>query len=52
VVSDHFAKFVQAFPVKKKAVTLAKKVMNEYICRFGYFEGLHSDQGANVDCAI
>lgn len=36
VVSDHFAKFFQAFPVKNtSAVTLAKKVMDEYICRFG-----------------
>lgn len=53
VVSDHFDKFVQAFPVKNtSAVTLAKKVMDEYICRFGSFEGLHSDQGANVDGAI
>ena len=34
------------------AVTLAKKVMDEYICRFGCFESLHSDQGANVDGAV
>ena len=34
------------------AVTLAKRVMDEYICRFGCFEGLHSDQGANVDGAV
>ena len=33
-------------------VTLAKKVMDEYICRFGCFESLHSDQGANVDGAV
>ena len=53
VVSDHFTKFAQAFPVKNtSAVTLAKKVMDEYICRFGCFEGLHSDQGANVDGAV
>ena len=53
VVSDHFTKFAQAFPVRNtSAVTLAKKVMDEYICRFGCFEGLHSDQGANVDGAV
>ena len=53
VVSDHFTKFAQAFPVKNtSAVTLAKKVMDEYMCRFGCFEGLHSDQGANVDGAV
>ena len=53
MVSDHFTKFAQAFPVRNtSAVTLAKKVMYEYICRFGCFEGLHSDQGANVDGAV
>ena len=50
VVSDHFTKFVQAFPVRNtSAEMLARKVMDEYICRFGCFENLHSDQGANVD---
>ena len=53
VVSDHFTKFAQAFPVRNtSAETLAKKVMDEYICRFGCFESLHSDQGANVDGAV
>lgn len=53
VVSDHFTKFVQAFPMRNtSAVTLAKKVMDEYICRFGYLESLHSDQEANVDGAV
>ena len=53
VVSDHFTKFAHAFPVRNtSAETLAKKVMDEYICRFGCFESLHSDQGANVDGAV
>ena len=53
VVSDRVTKFAQAFPVRNKsAVTLAKKVMDEYICRFGCFGSLHSDQGANVDGAV
>ena len=53
VDSDHFTKFVQAFPLRNTlSVTLARKVMDEYICRFGCFEGLHSDQGANVDGAV
>ena len=26
--------------------------MDEYICRFGCFESLQSDQGANVDEAV
>ena len=53
VVSDHFTKFAQAFPLRNTlSVTLARKVMDEYICRFGCFEGLHSDRGANVDGAV
>ena len=52
-VSDHFTKFAQSFPVRNTSgVTLAKKVMDEYVCRFGCFEGLHSDQGTNVDGAV
>ena len=34
------------------ADTQAKKVMDEYMCHFGGFKGLHSDQGANVDGAV
>ena len=53
VVSNHFTKFAQVFPVRNtSAVTQAKKVMDEYMCRFGFFKGLHSDQGANVDGAV
>ena len=53
VVPDHFTTFAQAFPVRNtSAVTLVKKVIDEYICRFGCFEGLHSDQGANEDGAV
>ena len=53
VVSNHFTKFAQVFPVRNTSVvTQAKKVMDEYMCRFGCFKGLHSDQGANVDGAV
>ena len=48
-----FTKFAPAFPVRNtSAETLARKVMDEYICRIGCFENLHSDQGANVDGAV
>ena len=44
VVSDYFTKFAQAYPVRNTAsVTLANRVMDEYIGRFGCFESLHSD---------
>ena len=53
VVSNHFSKFAQAFPVRNtSAVTLAQGVMDEYICLCGCFESLHFDQGASVDGAV
>ena len=53
VMSDYFAKFVQAFPLRNTtSTTLATKVMDEFVCRFGCFESLHSDQGSNVDGAV
>ena len=54
VVLDHFTKFAQAFPVRNttSAETLARKVMDEYICRFECFGNFHSDQGANVDGGV
>ena len=49
VVSDHFAKFAPAFPVRNTSpVTLVKKIMDVYIWRFGCFDGLHSDQETNL----
>lgn len=51
--SDHFTKFAQAFLVRNtSAVTLAKKVMDEYLYRFSCFESFYSEQGANVDGAV
>ena len=53
VVSDYFTKSAQAYPVRNTtSVTLANRFMDEYIGRFGCFESLHSDQGANVDGAV
>ena len=40
LMSDHFTKFAQAFPVRNSsALTLANKVMDDYICWFVCFEG-------------
>lgn len=45
--SDHFTKFAQAFLVRNtSAVTLAKKVMDEYLYRFSCFESFYSEHGA------
>ena len=53
VISDYFTKFAQDFPLRKTTSELvANKIMDEYICRFGYLERLHSDQGSNVDGVV
>ena len=46
VCTDHFTKFVQIFPTKnKKAVSVADKVYNDLILKFGFPTRIHSDQG-------
>ena len=46
-------KFAQAFPLRNiTSELLANQIMDEYICRFGCFESVHSDQGSNVDVVV
>ena len=53
VVSDHFTKWVEIFPVPNfTAKTCADKILNEVIARFGCPYDLHSDQGRNYESDI
>ena len=45
-VIDYFTRFVEAYPLKDQtAQTVADKLVNEYICRYGIPSIIHSDRG-------
>eukprot|EP00731_Ephydatia_muelleri_P026537 Em0018g637a len=50
VIADYFTKWSEAYPIPNmEAITVAKCLVNEFICRFGVPEQLHSDQGRNFE---
>eukprot|EP00731_Ephydatia_muelleri_P024465 Em0016g736a len=53
VIADYFTKWSEAYPIPNmEAITVAKCVVNEFICRFGVPEQLHSDQGRNFESKV
>ena len=50
VIADYFTRWVEAFAIPdQKAETVAKKLVLEFVCRFGAPLELHSDQGRNFE---
>ena len=46
VISDHFTRYVQAFPTRNQtARTTARVLFENYIAHYGFPAKLHSDQG-------
>ena len=53
VVGDYFSKWVEAYPIPDQtAKTVAEKFVQEFVCRFGVPEVLHSDQGRNFESQV
>ena len=53
VVADYFTKWVEAFALpNQEAVTVATKLVEEVICRYGVPGELHSDQGSNFESKV
>ncbi|XP_057691272.1 uncharacterized protein LOC130915330 [Corythoichthys intestinalis] len=53
VIIDQFTRWVEAFPVPDQgAETTAKKLVYEFIARFGAPLELHTDQGRNFESAL
>ena len=46
VITDHYARYPQAFPTKdQKASTVAKVLWERYFIHYGLSKRMHSDQG-------
>ena len=53
VIGDYFTKWKEAHGMPNmEAITVARIFVNEFICRFGVPEQLHTDQGKNFESTL
>ena len=53
VLCDYFSKWAEAYAVPNHtALTVADKIVNEFICRFGVPKQIHSDQGREFESEL
>lgn len=53
VVGDYFSKWTEAFAIpNQEAHTIAKVVVEQWVCRFGTPLRIHSDQGHNFESRL
>ena len=53
VVTDYFTKWTESYAISnQEAVTVAEKLVAEFVCRFGVPRELHSDQGTNFESKV
>lgn len=53
VVGDYFSKYTEAYALQNHtALTVADKLVTEFICRFGVPSVLHSDQGPEFESRL
>ena len=51
VVNDYFTRWVYSLP-NQEAATVARVLVNEWICHYGAPDTIHSDQGKNFDSQL
>ncbi len=53
VIGDYFTKWMEAFPMPNmEAITVAELFVNNFVCRFGTPDQLHTDQGRNFEANV
>ena len=53
VVMDYFTKWAEAYPLRnQEAETIAKVLVEQFICRFGVPLSIHTDQGTNFESRV
>ena len=53
VLSDYFTKWVEAYAIpNEEAITVGRKFVEEFICRFGVPLSVHTDQGRQFESAL
>lgn len=53
VVGDYFTKWIESYPLPdQEAETVARVLVQEFICRYGIPRELHSDQGRNFESNV
>ena len=53
VIGDYFSKWTEAFPLpNQEAETVAKLLVEQWVCRFGAPRTIHTDQGRNFESRL
>ena len=53
VVGGCFSKWKEAYPLKNmEASSVARVFVNDFVCRFGVLESLHTEKGRNFESAL
>lgn len=53
IIGDYFSKWTEAFPLhNQEAQSIARVLVEEWVCRYGVPRSLHSDQGRNFESGL